>query len=55
MVVNPFKWAGQGAILLDVKVNNVVAKAVYNPRCTRLPYPSTLGRILVWLPPGWCP
>lgn len=28
MVVKPFKWAGLGVIILDFKVNNLVAKAV---------------------------
>lgn len=32
-VLKPFKWAGQGVILLDIKTNNVVAKAMYDPRC----------------------
>lgn len=35
MVVKPFKWAGKGVILLELKVNKVVAKAVYNPGCAR--------------------
>lgn len=29
-VINPFKWVVQVMILLDVKVNNLVAKAVYD-------------------------
>lgn len=33
MVVKAFKRDGQVVILLEVKVNNVVAKAVYNTSC----------------------
>lgn len=36
MVLKPFKWEGQVVILLELKVNNVVAKVVYNPGCTRI-------------------
>lgn len=30
IVVKPFKWAGHGGILIDVKFNDLVAKAVYD-------------------------
>lgn len=33
MVFNPFKWAGQGVVLLDVKVNVLMAKVVNDPGC----------------------
>lgn len=36
MFVRKFKWAFQGVILLDVKVNNVVAKAVYDLGCANV-------------------
>lgn len=36
MFMKLFKWEGQGVIFLDVKVNNMVAKSVYNPGCTRV-------------------
>lgn len=32
-LVKAFNWAAQGVILMDFKVNNVVANAVYNPGC----------------------
>lgn len=33
VLVKPFLWSSQGVILLDVKVDNIPAKAVYNHGC----------------------
>lgn len=33
VVFRPFLWYSQGVILLDLKVNNIPAKAVYDPGC----------------------
>lgn len=36
MAVKPFKWEGQVVILLNLKVNNMVTNAVYDPGCDKV-------------------
>lgn len=44
VLVKPFKWAAQGVILLDNKVNNVLEKRVYGPGCAGIAVPQYLVR-----------
>lgn len=45
MVGKPFKRDSQGVILIDLKVNNIIRLALYNPGCNGCNSRNNLSRI----------